>query len=99
MAEVDHPAGARSGGVVREAWGKDLRAGADLVEWWSGVERQSVEITASYQRFGVDRPYFSLVTLADRLETCQLATLGVVHFLEMLPLTHKDAVRIFQIVA
>lgn len=97
VAEVDHLAGARAGEVARAAWRKDLLAGAYLVEWWNGALRQSVEIASKYQDLGVDLTDSSLVALADRLETHQIATLDERHFRAMQPLARKDAFKLLPI--
>jgi len=87
LAEVDHLAGTRAGPVARAAWRADVAAGAYRIEWWRTAAREAVEIAEQYRDLDISLADASLVALADRLGTTELATLDQRHFRVVRPLT------------
>ena len=85
LAEVDHLAGARAGRAAQQAWRQDLAGGVYDVVWWQGAERDSAAITERYEGLGVGLADASLVALADRIGTVEIATLDERHFRAMGP--------------
>jgi hypothetical protein len=93
LAEVDHLAGARAGRSAQEAWRRDLANGVYDVVWWQGAERELAEIAERYDDLGVGLADASLVALAARLETIEIATLDERHFRAIRP-RRGDAFRL-----
>lgn len=97
LAEVDHLAGARAGRPAQEAWRRDLAAGVYDVTWWSGAERRAAEIAERYSDLGVGLADASLVALAERLNTSEIATFDERHFRAMRPESAARAFRLLPI--
>jgi predicted nucleic acid-binding protein len=94
IAEVDHLVGARGGPTARQALHRDLAAGAYLVEWWSGAIAAVVKIAERYADTGLGLADASLVALAERLGTIDIATLDERHFRAVRPLAGGKAFRL-----
>lgn len=94
VAEVDHLVGARGGPVAQRALRSDLACGAYLVEWWSGAITSVVNVADQYADTGLGLADASLVALAERLGTLDLATLDERHFRAVRPLTGGSAFRL-----
>jgi uncharacterized protein len=80
VAEVDHLVAARGGSAALRALRADLAAGAYLVEWWPGAITSVVAIAERYADNQLGLADASLVALANRLETIEIATLDERHF-------------------
>ena len=85
LAEVDHLAGARAGRRARHAWRTDLADGVYDVHWWSTAPQEIAGIADQYEDLGVGLADASLVALAARLETTNIATFDERHFRAMRP--------------
>jgi hypothetical protein len=94
VAEVDHLVGARGGPMARRALHRDLAAGAYLVEWWPGAIASVVKIAEQYADTGLGLADASLVALAERLGTIEIATLDERHFRAVRPLAGGKAFRL-----
>ena len=94
IAEVDHLVGARGGPTARRALHRDLAAGAYMVEWWPGAIAAVVKIAERYADTGLGLADASLVALAERLGTIDIATLDERHFRAVRPLTGGKAFRL-----
>jgi uncharacterized protein len=94
VAEVDHLVGARGGPAAQSAWRADLAAGAYLVEWWLGAVAAAVRVAQRYADSGLGLADASLVVLAQRVETIEIATLDERHFRAVRPLTGGDAFQL-----
>ena len=94
IAEVDHLVGARGGPTARRALHRDLAAGAYLVEWWPGAIASVVKIAERYADTGLGLTDASLVALAERLGTIEIATLDERHFRAVRPLAGGKAFRL-----
>jgi predicted nucleic acid-binding protein len=90
LVEVDYLA-ARSGRTLRDAFRRDVAAGAYAVEWWESALGTTVEVAAQYLELGVSLTDASLIALAARLETIQVATFDERHFRAMRPLTGEPS--------
>lgn len=86
VAEVDHLAATRAGSRALSAWRADLAAGAYHVEWWRSAPGEVVEIAERHLDLGLGLSDASLVALAARLGTTELATLDQRHFRAVSPL-------------
>lgn len=94
IAEVDHLAGARGGSTARQALYRDLAAGAYLVEWWTGAITSVVRTAERYADSGLGLADASLVVLAERVDTIEIATLDERHFRVVRPLAGGMAFRL-----
>jgi predicted nucleic acid-binding protein len=94
VAEVDHLIAARGGRAALTALRADLAAGAYLVEWWPSAITSAVNIAERYADTGLGLADASLVALAQRLDTVDIATLDVRHFRAVRPLAVAKAFRL-----
>jgi predicted nucleic acid-binding protein len=94
VAEVDHLIAARGGPVASSALRRDLAAGAYLVEWWPGAIASAVQIAERYADNALGLADASLVALADRLDTIDIATLDERHFRALRPVSGGTAFRL-----
>lgn len=94
IAEVDHLVGARGGPTARQALHRDLAAGAYMVEWWPGAIAAVVKIAERYADTGLGLADASLVALAERLGTIEVATIDERHFRAVRPLAGGRAFRL-----
>jgi uncharacterized protein len=86
IAEVDHLVGARGGRAARRALHRDLAAGAYLLEWWPAAITAVVKVAERYADTGLGLADASLVAVAERLGTIDIATLDERHFRAVRPL-------------
>lgn len=82
---------------ARCALREDLAAGAYVVEWWDGATTSAVRIAERYADNGLGLADASLVALAERLETVDIATLDARHFRAVRPLAAGEAFRLLPI--
>lgn len=94
VAEVDHLVAARGGAGALTKWRADLTAGAYVVEWWTGAIGTAVTVAERYADNGLGLADASLVGLAQRLETIDIATLDERHFRAVRPLAGGEAFRL-----
>ena len=94
VAEVDHLVGARGTPAALAALQSDLAAGAYLVEWCPGAIASAVKVAERYADTGLGLADASLVALAERLGTINIATLDERHFRVVRPLTGGKAFRL-----
>jgi len=94
IAEVDHLVATRGGPTALKALRSDLAAGAYLVQWWPGAIAPAVKIAGRYADTGVGLADASLVVLAERLRTINIATLDERHFRAVRPLIGGKAFRL-----
>jgi uncharacterized protein len=94
VAEVDHLVGVRGTPAALTALRSDLAAGAYLVEWWPGAIASAVNVAERYSDMGLGLADASLVALAERLETTEVATLDERHFRAVRPLVGGKAFRL-----
>jgi predicted nucleic acid-binding protein len=94
VAEVDHLVDARGGPTARRALHRDLADGAYLVEWWPGAIAAVVKIAERYADTGLGLADASLVALAERIGTIEIATLDERHFRAVRPLAGGKAFRL-----
>jgi uncharacterized protein len=97
VAEVDHLVGTSGGPTARRALHRDLAAGAYLVEWWPGAIAGVVKIAERYADTGLGLADGSLVALAERIGTIEVATLDERHFRAVRPLAGGKAFRLLPV--
>ncbi len=94
MAETDHLATTRGGARGVRAFRADVRAGAYLVEWWPSAAGSAAELADRYADLGVGLTDASLVVLAARVGSVEIATFDERHFRTIRPLGGADAFRL-----
>ena len=94
LAEVDHLAGARLGTTAQSAFRQDLANGAYDIAWWNEATQESVAIAEKYRDLKVGLTDASLVALAARVDSSEIATFDERHFRVMRPVTGADAFRV-----
>ena len=91
LAEVDHLAATRAGAPARQAFRRDVAAGAYSVEWWPAAGRETVEIAERYRDLALSLTDASLVAVAARAGTVAVATFDDRHFRAVRPLRAAPA--------
>jgi hypothetical protein len=94
LAEVDFLASRRGGRGMRAAYLRDVIAGTYRVHWWDGASVEAARIARQYGDLGVSLADASLVVLASRLQTTEIATFDERHFRAMRPLAGGEAFRL-----
>lgn len=94
LAELDHLVGARLGVHALRAVRSDVAAGAYAVEWWKAAATDSVTIAGRYEGLRIGLTDASLVALAGRLGTTEIATFDERHFRAIRPMTGGAAFRL-----
>ncbi len=94
IAEVDHLVAARGGRAAQRALHADLVAGAYGIDWWPSAITTAVRVAEHYADNGLGLADASLVALAERRATVDIATLDERHFRAIRPLAAGDAFRL-----
>jgi uncharacterized protein len=94
LAEADHLAATRGGPRALRAFRADVLAGAYLVEWWSTAAREAAELANHYADLAIGLTDASLVALAARVTSIDLATFDERHFRAVRPLAGGPAFRL-----
>jgi predicted nucleic acid-binding protein len=94
LAEVDHLAMTRGGSRAVRAFRDDVRAGAYLVDWWPSASREAADLADRYANLGIGLTDASLVVLAARVASGDVATFDERHFRAVRPLAAADAFRL-----
>ncbi len=85
LAEADHLAATRGGPRAVRAFRDDIRAGAYFVEWWPSAAHEAAELADRYADLGIGLTDASLVVLAARVGSEDVATFDERHFRAMRP--------------
>jgi predicted nucleic acid-binding protein len=80
LAEADHLIGKRLGDRVQARWWTELTIGAYVVDWWPSAVKQVAEIAQRWAGVQLGLTDASLIALADRYETLDIATFDDRHF-------------------
>jgi predicted nucleic acid-binding protein len=92
LAEMDFLV-MRSGGIAAaQRLYDDFEAGAYRIEWWPASIYDCIEVARDYRGLGLADA--SLVAIAGRLGTTDIATLDERHFRKLRPLTGEPAFRL-----
>jgi predicted nucleic acid-binding protein len=89
VAEMDHLVTRHGGQAAARALHDDIDRGAYRVEWWPASIYETIEVARDRAPIGLTDA--SLVVLAARLGTTQIATLDERHFRGLEPLTGEPA--------
>ena len=94
LAEADHLASTRGGPLAVRALRADVRAGAYVVDWWPTAAVEAAEVADRYADLGIGMTDASLVVLAARAGTVDIATFDERHFRTVVPLSGGAAFRL-----
>ena len=94
LSETDHLVLARLGRAARTAFRADVAEGAYDVTWWPDAPAQAVGVAERYADLGLDLTDATLVALAARLDTVEMATFDERHFRAVRPLSAGPAFRL-----
>jgi predicted nucleic acid-binding protein len=94
LSEVDGLMLSWGGSPVAVAFRREVIAGAFAIQWWDQAAVQAAKIANQYTGLGVSLADASLVALADRLQTVEIATFDERDFRAMRPLSGGDAFRL-----
>jgi uncharacterized protein len=92
LAEMDHLVTRLGGAAAAQRLYDDFDAGAYRVEWWPASIHDTIEVARDYRGLGLADA--SLVAIAGRLGTTEIATLDQRHFRRLRPLTGEPAFRL-----
>jgi predicted nucleic acid-binding protein len=92
LAEIDHLVTQHGGAAAAAQLYDDLDRGAYRVEWWPASAYDTVEVLREQEGLGLTDA--SLIAIAGRLGTIDLATLDERHFRTARPLTGEPAFRL-----
>jgi len=91
VAELDHLVSRQGGSAAVRALRQDLDRGAYLVEWWPTAIHEAIAVAKRYESMELGLADASLVILAGRLRTTDIATLDERHFRALKPLSGGKA--------
>lgn len=91
VAELDHLVARQGGPAAAKALREDLQRGAYSVEWWPSALRESIALSHRYASMELGLTDASLIALAARLQTVEIATLDERHFRAVRPTTDDES--------
>ncbi|MGH2358599.1 MAG: type II toxin-antitoxin system VapC family toxin [Candidatus Limnocylindria bacterium] len=94
LAEADHLALTRGGRRAAHAFRVDVASGGYLVEWWPTAAREAAELADRYADLEIGLTDASLVVLASRVNSADIATFDERHFRAIRPLGGATAFRL-----
>lgn len=94
LAEIDHLLLRFGGRATTRAFHNDLSRGAYLVEWSTNALQDTLGVLERFSNFELGLVDASLVALAAKIGTNQIATLDERHFRVITPLTGEPAFRL-----
>jgi uncharacterized protein len=89
VAELDHLLTSYGGAAAARALRDDLDRGAYAVEWWPTAIHETIAAARRYESMELGLADASLLALAARYETRDIATLDERHFRALRPLSGK----------
>lgn len=89
VAELDHLLSSVGGAAAAGALREDLDRGAYAVEWWPSAIHETIAAARRYESMELGLADASLMALAARHETREIATLDERHFRAPRPLSGK----------
>jgi hypothetical protein len=91
VAELDHLVSRQGGPTAAHALRQDLDRGAYVIEWWPTAIHEAIAVAERYESMELGLADASLVILAARLQTTDIATLDERHFRALKPLSGDKA--------
>ncbi len=91
LAEIDHLVTREAGQAAARVLREQIELGGLRIEWWPTAAYRAVEVAAEYDWLEIGLVDASLVALAERRATAEIATLDERHFRRIKPLTGEPA--------
>jgi uncharacterized protein len=91
VAELDYLVTRHGNASAARSLHGHLERGAYLVEWWPAAIHETIAAAKRYESLGLGLSDASLMVLAARLQTIDIATLDERHFRALKPLSGGDA--------
>jgi uncharacterized protein len=85
LAELDHLVTRQGGASAAKALRDDFQEGAYVLEWWPTALREAISVAQRYESLELGLTDASLVALAARAKTVDIATLDERHFRAVRP--------------
>ncbi len=89
LAELDHLVARQGGFAAAQALRDDFKRGAYQLEWWPSALRETIEVAERWASMELGLADASLVALAARVKTIEIATLDERHFRAVRPASEK----------
>lgn len=80
LAELDHLVGRYGGAIATRALREDLASGAYQVNWWPTATHETIGLAEAHASMELGLTDASLLALAARAQTSEIATLDERHF-------------------
>jgi uncharacterized protein len=90
LAELDHLVSRQGGALANKALRDDFKQGAYQLEWWPSALRETIDVAERWASMELGLADASLVTLAARVKTIEIATLDERHFRAVRPMHDQD---------
>lgn len=90
LAELDHLVSRQGGAVAARALRDDFKHGAYQLEWWPSALPETIEVAERWASMELGVADASLVALAARVKTIEIATLDERHFRAVRPMNDPD---------
>jgi predicted nucleic acid-binding protein len=92
LAELDHLVSRQGGASAAKALRDDFKRGAYQLEWWPSALRETIDVAERWASMELGLADASLVALAARVKTLEIATLDERHFRAVRPMGDRDSV-------
>jgi predicted nucleic acid-binding protein len=90
VAELDHLVFRQGGAAAAKTLREDFGEGAYVVEWWQSAIHETIAVAERYESMEIGLTDASLIALATRLQTVEIATLDERHFRAVRPMTDGE---------
>jgi predicted nucleic acid-binding protein len=90
VAELDHLVFRQGGAAAAKTLREDFGEGAYVVEWWQSAIHETIAVAERYESMEIGLTDASLIALAARLQTVEIATLDERHFRAVRPMTDGE---------
>lgn len=90
LAELYHLVSRQGGASATKALRDDFKRGAYQLEWWPSALRETIEVAERWSSMELGLADASLVALAARAKTMEIATLDERHFRTVRPMSDQD---------
>lgn len=91
LAELDHLVSRQGGASASKALRDDFTRGAYQLEWWPSALRETIDAAERWASMELGLADASLVALAARVKTIEIATLDERHFRAVRPMSDQDS--------
>lgn len=90
LAELDHLVSRQGGPSAARALRDDFKRGAYQLQWWPSALRETIDVAERWASMELGLADASLVALAARANTIEIATLDERHFRALRPTSGPD---------